>query len=440
MRVNWPICTALSLSDEELGERLRIPATPVAGLRQLGPDAASEVLGQQLKEIFIPSRQTNAVLRRILGAGQAHLYQHYADRSAYLRGVNRAESPLNATDAVCITGLPGVGKSAVGKALRRLLGETVAVEPGSGYPVVEFEFLWHVVVDARRTLKDLLKKPLNGRLYDSTKSDPDLVEAASRIAFRHGVALLVVDEWQFVTQSSSANALLTRLLHALRYIGVPVFYLANFSLCRRLKNRPKEDRDRLLNGPIIVTPESSDDPAVAELYEEYRVASEGALLAEPDRLAEQIHTYTRGVKRSRINLLTLAYRLSRERKVDEVASRDLEAAYNSAEFTCYREDARLLGEQDLTGREAHPDLWCPFNLPPSRQAKETQGAIAQEQEAVMVQAAISSMTSIERAGYRRLKAEPKPLPPTVQNQKRRPSATYANLLEGAARLRNTKGA
>jgi hypothetical protein len=438
----WQDRVSADLSDEQLERLTRQPGVVARGLGALDPVAAAETLNRHLKPIFEPSKQTNHVIRHLLGVAQAHLMSYYPDRIAYLKGINAKHSPLVPTEAICLTGLAGCGKTAIVRALQRLLQGAVTVDPGSGHPATNLQAMWYVAVEASRALQDLLMSPLGEKGADlaSIRSDPKRIQWASRLAFRDGLSLLVVDEWQFITQSTAANALATKLLHALRYIGLPLCFAANYSLCWRLLKRPSEDMQRLLTGPIVVLPEAPDDPSTTALYEEYRRVSDGALFASPGALLEQVQSYTAGLRRSRIELLSLAYRFTRQRKASEVKAADLEAAYRSVEFTTYRRETEILHQQDVMGRKVREDLWCPFDLPLHIKAKAAQEASDAELAEVSQQALLSSLNAEERQDYLRIKRElespVQSLPVGAARKKpRRPPATLESLLEGAARFR-----
>ena len=436
MRAQWSLDGALPWSDEEVARLVRVEGKPCEKLRQLSPATAENMLRNAMAAIYVPTERSGETIRRVLTTARVHLDQYYPDRVAYLRGLNAPKSPLQPTDAVCITGLAGVGKSALANAILRLLRETLMVDPGSGYPEVGFEFIWHVVVEARRALRDLLRGPLNGRLIDldSIRSEARLVERASVFAFRHGICLLLFDEWQFITAGTQANALLTKLLHSLRYIGVPFFYIANYSLCRRLMKRPSEDQHRLIHDPIIILPDEPETPAILDLYKQYCTASNGALLLEPKALIEQIHDYTQGVNRCRISLLASAYRISHDRRADRVNSKDLEAAFRADSFSLFRRESQHLRTQALTGRQSHIDTWCPFVQPMTPRGATAQSAREHEEAAVMQQAAISSFTPMEAEGYQRLVPQSPPVSASRQKASL-PKVTLEGLLEGAERFR-----
>lgn len=388
-------------TDEEIAHRIAVHAVPATNLHERAPSDAAAELQRRLSSIFVPSRQTISIIRRLLGVARAHAACHYPHRQAYLRGINAPECPLRELPALCITGLAGSGKSEIARAVSRLLPTGPTVDPGSGYQPVALEAVWRVTVNERKSLKTLLEQPLLGRLggLASFKSDAKLCEQAGRLAFQLGVALLIADELQFKTLGTSANAMLTALLYQLRYIGLPLVFIGNFSQCHRLLKRPQEDQHRLLTDPIIVVPDKVGDPSLRLLYKQYGIASDGALCSKPDEQVEKIEYYCAGVKRNRRDLLVLAYRFARDKGRCEVTNADLDAAYRSTAFTIYRSEVEALRSQDASGRRVRgrDDLWCPFALPVGTAEKARLEARTEEQVQVGRQAVLSSMTAPERA-------------------------------------------
>lgn len=445
MSAGNPWCDRVNpeLSDSQLNLLTKRPGVVASGLCALDPATAAVTLKQHLKPIFVPSAQTNRVIRRLLGLARGHLMLYYPGRIEYVKGLNAKSSPLVPTPAICLTGLAGCGKTAISQALQRVLHGAATVDPGAGHPVATLETMWYVPVEASRALKDLLAVPLGDKSVEMAflQSDARRIQWVSRLAFRDGLALLLVDEWQFITQSAAANALATKLLHALRYVGLPLCFVANYSLCWRLMKRPQEDVQRLLVDPIVMLPEDPDDPSVTALYEEYRRVSGGALFANPGSLLEQVQSYTAGLKRSRIELLTLAYRFARERKAHEVSAADLEVAYRAAEFTTYRREVEVLHQQQVSGQKVRKDLSCPFDLPQHVEEKAAKRALDAEQEEVRQQALLSSLNAKERHDYQQIEGElksPGQSPPAgaTPKRQRRPPATLENLQEGSARFRH----
>ncbi len=109
----WRDWAAWGMDDATLMSRTRRRSQLVPGLFDLAPAAASEALGRELRSIFVPSVQTNAIIRLLLGTTEEHLRACYPDMPAYLRGLNAARSPMKPVDALCLTGLGPVNTTAV---------------------------------------------------------------------------------------------------------------------------------------------------------------------------------------------------------------------------------------------------------------------------------------------------------------------------------------
>lgn len=426
-----------ALTDQEIGDRIALHAVPSArDLHASAPAEGAAELRRRLADVFVPSRQVLAVVRTLLSKARAHALHHYPDGRAYLRGVNASACPLYEVPATCVTGLAGCGKTEIAKALLRLLEPGPVVDPGSGYPPVTLEGMWHVAAKAEKSLRALLETPARGRLGNmrSMRSDANLCELAGRLAFRHGVCMLSADEMQFWTYSANASALVTSVLYRLKYIGLPLVFFANFSLCHRLLKRPQEDHHRLLAEPIVVRPDTPDDPSLMQLYEQYRLASNGALCSEPQEHVEKIEHYSAGVKRNRRDLLVLSYRIAREHGRTEVRSEDLDAAYFAPEFKTFREEAQELARPDGCRKRDRRDLWCPFELPLSVREARALEARDREDAKIAHEALLSSMTAAERNGLRELQEQHNSglnvasLP--AVRKKRRPAPTLEDLQAG----------
>ncbi|MDY0748722.1 hypothetical protein SNE35_29760 [Paucibacter sp. R3-3] len=438
----WPVELALGWTDDEIKNVVRLPGEPIPGLMDMRPGPAAEALERGLGEIFEPSDGVIAALRKIVDAMRSHLLRYYGDRGAYLRGINAKKSPLLEEDviATCITGLQGVGKSALGRALGRLMATRLVVEPGSGYPSVSFEMFWHVKASTRTTLRSLLEDPLAGCLhnFNSLKQSGDFSASVSRAAYRMGVLLAFLDELQFLTQSENANSLITKLLHGMRYLGLPLFYVTNYSVARRLLSRPPEDQYRLLANPIIVRPDVIDSKSSVDLDRQYTIVSNGALLSKREALLEQMQEYTGGLHRAKIRLLSLAFKACRERSKNEVVSSlDLQSAFRSVEYANFRRDADILRKQAVTGTWVDRNYWCPFDTPGSPSPADSVRANAEEKRRTQQQALLASLKPDETAKLKDLQHSEE-LPTKEPTARRRPSATADMLKQGHEFLQSQK--
>lgn len=431
----------LRASGEVLAARLKVPGCMPPDLRKRSVPEAAEALRRSLRSVFVASAQTLDIIGRLVSVMSEHASAHYPDRNAYLRGLHAPHSPFEAAESICFTGLAGVGKSSLVAALGRLLSHQPVVEVGDGCGSVGLQSIWHVPVKAGRSLNDLLPK-LDASMAEELagiRCSARLIDWLGRYAFKRGVGMLFVDELQFLTQSAAANSLVTKRLHELRYIGLPMCFSCNFSLCHRLVRRPQEDRHRLLSRPLVMVPELPNDPSEFELCREYRRASDGALFSKGDVQIEQVHEYTAGLRRLQIFLLTLAYRVMRERHAHEVTGSDLEVAFRSMDYTQARLDVKLLRQQAATGRKERDDLWSPFDLPCSVTAAVAERAAAAARKRVQEQAVLSSLTAQEREHAKGVTSavagsDADRGTRSVGIKRRLPKATYESLRSGEQKL------
>ena len=250
-------------------ERFKSIERLVSSLKLSGrePEAEFGLFQSAMKNTFLCSAQDKKILLTFLALAKCHAMIHFPSESAFVKGIN-ARSPWGneMNPAIIFTGLAGTGKTELLRALGRLLGESSSFDvPGHGcLPLVPAWFLSLIAGPGlNEALSQWIEQPsdiLNSKKIEEEKKKPvsfgRLLDLARRISFRDGVCLLPADEFQFVTTSSNANALATRVLLQLLSIGPRLLYAANYSLVHRLQARNQEDRQRLLVHRIHLMPES----------------------------------------------------------------------------------------------------------------------------------------------------------------------------------------
>lgn len=356
----WSARFEALLDVDTIRDRVAVEVPPLVGLHRLPIELATKQLERSLKTVFYPTAQCIAILQRLVGAAYAHCVITYSSPKAFMAGVYAKEAPLEKfASPICITGLSGTGKTELLMAFRRLQSadSTLIVDPNhSSFPL---NGAWLATVQARSTPKDILTA-----LAGSTGKPSDLVGECRKLAFRNGVPLLCADEFQFATGSSSANVIVTQMLFALAYIGIPFVFVANFSLYRRLQKRPEEDRQRFLAKPIVVLPDPwSSEDWLMTLRVQQGVAP-NFLQFDPVAHAKELHAFSAGRKRAMANLILIAYQSEHSRGgVVDIAA--LRRAYKSAEFAECREESEILATQAIRNapNRKRMDLWCPISLP-----------------------------------------------------------------------------
>lgn len=394
----WPYrLEAFSFNDDEIRRRVELFGEPALDLAGHGPHLAAALLKTELEKVFLLSRQGLKLIRKILAEGERHLITYYSHSLDFLRAMNGRNSPFMDRVPICLTGLAGVGKSALAKAIFRLLYGTTVVELGSGYGSREFRHVAHVKLKEARSMKDLLGVfQLDVATITLGMSIAQLREHLSRQLHGDGVVLLIVDEFQFQSLSSEAHLSVTKKLLSLAFIGVPLMYIGNYSLVQKLMSRNQEVSDILCADPVVVHPDTLDDPVVPALFAEYNRLSSGAIPADLDFM-EQVAEYTFNLPRGRISLLSGAYLHARTNGRYVVKPLDLEAAFFSTAFHKFRMDVQDLRTMALTGRtpDGRKSLECPFGM--DREFMKAAKAIAQKLEKKKMQeiAANSSLTPDE---------------------------------------------
>ncbi|WP_141211464.1 hypothetical protein [Rhodoferax sp. TH121] len=216
--------------------------------------------------------------------------------------------------------------------------------------------------------------PLGG----SEGSLGDQLKTARKRAYRDGVALLLADEFQFLTASASANTRITQTLLSMGYCGLPTVYVANHSLLHRLLRRPQEDRDRLLADLMILSPDTPESDDWSDTLAALIAVSPEIFRINPKTDAPQFHRYCAGIKRAAVGLLVEGYRIARSQTNDgrfTVNMEHIQSAYRSHLFFAHRIDIEIVTQQLILGRQVdnkRNDLWCPIGQPDRLHPKLTE--------------------------------------------------------------------
>jgi energy-coupling factor transporter ATP-binding protein EcfA2 len=285
----------------------------------------------------------------------AHSLAMYGTPRDFVKGVYQQESPLPGfCFPWCLTGLAGVGKSALLSALARLMPQpsTVTAVDGTEFPLVSYRA---ITVRACSTSRDILTQ-----LAQREGSVRQLSEFLRRIAYRDGWALVSQDEFQFATQSENASTRITQMILSVCYIGVPPVYAANFSLLHKLNSRNQEDRHRLLWKVDELHPDAAASEDWRVLLRLYHDIAPELFVFDPDGDAKRIHNLTAAVKRNVVSLLEIG---SAEalRNGGVVDYSTLERAYRSREYATFRHDVEALCKLYGAFRNTRKDLWNPLS-------------------------------------------------------------------------------
>ncbi len=428
------------LDKAEIKRRALRPATPLVGLNELPVATACSLLANELGQVFYPTTQAVDVLHRFVEMALAHSLQYYPDEQAYLDWIYKKETPLpDFMPPLCLTGLAGIGKSGVAKALGRILPADDVISCSADEVKHPLKSLWEIAIRAQSKLSDLLA-PLGG----AEGSLSDLTKSARRRAYRMGISLVVPDEFQFMTASSTANTRIVQALMSVAYLGLPFVYIANFSLLHRLLKRPQEDRDRMLSNIVVMMPDAPENEDWINTLKLQLAVAPGVFRIDPDTDGEQIYRYCAGIKRYEARLLVVAYILAREGRPNDkmaiVTMADIKAAYESGKYAAQRADAELITQQFILNRQAdrkRPDLWCPIEQP--RTLSEVLATQLQRQRSIKLAEKIqyASASKAERQAYDACSNTPdKSGTKNVVGLNRKKRPTAETLKANASRLRD----
>lgn len=394
----------LNLTDQEFKDKIRVEPSALHGLEDFPVDLAAEVLDKTLEKVHIPTDQEVAAMRRILAIAVAHALTYYTDTQSFVAGAYATKRNYNhEPTTVMMTSEAGIGKSVLCAALKRLIGPIFMHKAAKGLPalpVVGGAFI-RIHSDTRRVdVLNLLAQEL-GIEVEFARGDSKDSAHARKLLYMAGCMFIVVDELQFLTQSANANTVVAKTIEFLRSLGVPIFFVGNYSLAHKLQGRPQQDKQRYLTDPLIILPDPVSAPEYVEMLNAYARVSGGVVnIREIDR--EMFHWYTGGNKRVGRHLLVQAYRISRVRcekkKVaTHITMADIQEAYAAPAFSSDREDIEICRKQLLEGRQYRQDLWCPFELPKTQQSIQSE-LYKKVQEAHLANAVLTaSMTQPERA-------------------------------------------
>lgn len=402
------------VSDEALDQLIECQTVPIS----LGNDTADvdmERLRVALESFFQPSVQIRSIIRCLLAYGRAHASLAYPSTESYIKGLYSLEPwPDLDAPAVCMTGLAGVGKSALLKAYARLISNRKAVQPVLNHDSLPYDPVWTISLKDGTSLAAMLGMHLNLNIPDSESGGQKslsvsnlnkkfpfcaLMTRARRESWKKRTTVMCADEMQYITHGN-ANTKATAILLSLMGIGPRLFYAANFSLLNGLLRRHQQDTQRLLACPIVIMPECEGSADWNRYLSALMRVCPQAFAFDIEQSQALIHRLTYGIKRLVVRLLCLAYMEARKRNRLAIEQNDIQAAAGSSDFYAARRDVEILERQENEVRMIREDLWCPFPMSAvvesSRNVVPLSDAVERFEERVEQEILLSSMTPKER--------------------------------------------
>ena len=358
-------------SDSKLAELVRMAPKPAPEIHLLEPVHAARALATRLGEIFRASPTDLRIIRETLARSRAYIEQMYPSRDAFIAGaMGRMPEPPE-PPFIMLTGHPGVGKSGLQLAIKRLIATGGVIQasehlpPFPSHPIAHFQPRESI---GKLQISEGLMKSV-GVLKGYTGRRGEESENVRQKLYQRGCALIMLDEVQFTTFSSTANAKPAALLMQLWYVGVPVLYACNYSFGHRMQTRPPEEQTRLLGSPIVMLPELPDSEWFAGYLQDINVVLGGSLQVDVVADAREIHEMTFGLKRSVIKLIGAACLVAWQASTGNrrgpvpVTMEHLRSAYGQSRYG-YETEKRMVKNcaRALLDLAVEKDFVCPFEL------------------------------------------------------------------------------
>lgn len=362
MTFGWRGYFERSVDDAAIDARTKLIPLPLVELHRQPALLAKDTYRNSLRELFIPGDQHRTLIRELYEVVVLHLERTYSSIETYVQLCNTLDLRNIEFDpcfVMMLGGLGGVGKSHVSKAIVRFFAD---MDPAyialPGMPTYRVDKVWHMKMKTGGDLKGLLKP----YLPQASGSEDELIMLAAKRCFTNLVALLLADEFQFVTLSENASAKASKVLMRLATIGCPLVTCSNFTMLNKLYKRPQQERRRLLERVRFIFPELIGSPGWCEMLQaQLDLAPEIYSSCESLSVAkngEMLYNYTYGINDYAAKLLSLAYFEARNSGRHIVEPNDVARAYASADYIASRQDVELLKSQDIQGKSLRSDLWC----------------------------------------------------------------------------------
>ncbi len=381
---------------QEIRDRVSLHVKPIESLGDIDVETACQQMQTAWSNVFIPGPEHCLILQRHVKRAMAFAKDRYPSFRQYLSNCDQGVPQELRPSIWCFTGLAGVSKSSLIGALERLFNSQHTHEEQVCGHQLHLQPIKSIRIDSNLSISGVLRRlagPVS-LLDRKAMSQANLEGHVRQMLHARCTVTLVVDEMQFLTQSKSASTQTSKLIWIAGCLGVPLTYVANYSLGHKLFERPQEEIDRLLNTPIVLDPPMADSPHWHSVVDEYIKVSPASFGISAKEHADELHRLSAGMFRSLQYLLIHAYRIANLRGfAKSITIDDVRSAYQGSEYSGQRKTieaiASLKVSNFLLGKRR--DLTSPFAKvnQPSQPIVREKGMSTQDLAASLLESAIS---------------------------------------------------
>ena len=331
--------------------------SPVLDLESDPAEVARKRLLDSWDSIYIPGPLEIELMLEMVQISLAHACQWYPDDESFLGTIYGQKISMRPAVPICLTGLSGVGKSALRRALVSMFmppSPFISVAQDHG------DFPW---VPIRTALIQHAESPSGVLRALAEKDFPNrsLDRAALDLMYRTGTCFNLLDEMQSLTLGDTARAMVGKVLLKTLNLGIPMLYICNFSLGHRLKKMHHELRQAFLGNLRVLPPSSPTSKEWMGYLKAMGDAAPGVLGFDVGAHSVPLWNYTAGLKRNLQRLLGECYLAARKVGNAEIAWSTVENVYESPRYFASREEVEALMAHAATGKKISRDLMCPFD-------------------------------------------------------------------------------
>lgn len=432
---------------EVLRARVLLPACPINlhdGMEEFEAIAAGR---QAMNAYYVPPRTDIETLMDVVVRAKAYCTAQYPNLKEYTRRIYEApdEHEPDFVPPICVSGPPGTGKTAFVGAIQRLFKVDCLVDLGAGHDRFPIDGSWVINVKNKTSIAAALREKIPADIkLGKTASIEHLTRLCSKIAYRKGAAIIVLDELQDALQKNGKPSFIADTVKGIGYLGLPYLFVANYNLCSIWKAKlPRQDLQRIFTKPVILQPSPSDSDDWLEYLQGVAQIYGRSLEIDVAEKRHLLFVYTGGNKRFMIELLVGALGSAWRQGRRVFKMRDIEQYYDSTSYSINREDVEQALSSFGSRRKRSIDYDCPFDIPlvTSRAVAE----IKKREDAMRTNSIVltAAMTKSERetlARSKRKEAPPEPKPvvtPKPRSRTRSEEDLMRGFQESEAKFKNT---